>query len=425
MAFLPGFVLGGLMFLAVHMGWPTGWYAAGRQAHGHAQLMGWGGAMILGVGLQFLPRLRGARLWSPHWVPPLFIMLAVGLTVRVVAQPLAAALPGAPMPWLVVLMAGIVVETIAVLGLMLLMVQTLRQGPPLGQKAAFAQIVPLLGIAGAGLLAAMGAWTAGTGSLLAAGQSTGSLLLTSPVLQNLGVATATFIFVPALCLAMSARVFPLFFRIRTAAPALLTISAWLLAGGLVAYLLTTVIRPAVGWGAGAVLNAAGLLVGTAAIQVFAPRVQFPGDKGQYRTWADPHAMGALTSYVWAVIGALTLAIHGLYRLGLPVGPHLPPLDLPIHALGAGFMTLLIIGVGPVLLAAFAGSRPAGSSWLWIAVITANAAAVLRTVFIMGAHPGRNGLLAVAGLLGAVAMAAFAWCLWLSTRKKPSSSRSQA
>src|SRR5690554_2507990 len=123
MAFLPGFVLGGLMFLAVHMGWPTGWYAAGRQAHGHAQLMGWGGAMILGVGLQFLPRLRGARLWSPHWVPPLFIMLAVGLTVRVVAQPLAAALPGAPMPWLVVLMAGTGVETVAVIGLLVVLVQ--------------------------------------------------------------------------------------------------------------------------------------------------------------------------------------------------------------------------------------------------------------------------------------------------------------
>src|SRR5690606_362414 len=107
-----------------------------------------------------------------------------------------------------------------------------------GQKAAFAQIVPMLA-AGGGLVVALGAWTAGTWGLLASGgQGTASSLLADPVLQNLGVATATFVFVPALCLAMSARVFPLFFRIRTAAPALLTISAWLLAGGLVAYLLT-------------------------------------------------------------------------------------------------------------------------------------------------------------------------------------------
>lgn len=421
MAVLPGFLLGGLMFLAVYMGWPLGWYAAARQAHGHAQLMGWGGAMILGVGLQFLPRLRGAKLWSPHWVPPLFVMLALGMTVRIVAQPLAAALSGSAMPWLVLLVAGTGVETVAVIGLLVVLVQTLRQGPALGQKAAFAQIVPMLAVAGGGLVVALGAWTAGTWGLLASGgQGTASSLLADPVLQNLGVATATFVFVPALCLAMSARVFPLFFRIRTTAPAPLNVAAWLLAGALAAYLSTAVIPPALGWGIGAVLNAAGLLVGAYAIQVFTRRVEFPGDKGQYRTWADPHAVGALTAYAWAVAGALALAVYGLYRLGIPVGPHPPPLDLAIHALGAGFMTLLIIGVGPVLLSAFAGSRPAGGAWLWAAVITGNAAALLRTVFLMGPAPARNALLALAGLLGAVSMAAFALCLWVSVYRRTAS-----
>lgn len=48
LAITAGFGLGG-----------TRWPAA-EQAHGHIQVFGWAGLMVLGVGFHFLPRLRGA-----------------------------------------------------------------------------------------------------------------------------------------------------------------------------------------------------------------------------------------------------------------------------------------------------------------------------------------------------------------------------
>lgn len=41
------------------------WWIALAQAHGHVQLFGWAGLFVLGVGLYFLPRLRGTTLALP------------------------------------------------------------------------------------------------------------------------------------------------------------------------------------------------------------------------------------------------------------------------------------------------------------------------------------------------------------------------
>src|SRR5437868_4750150 len=57
LALVGGFGLGGALFL--HQ---AAWRFPAAQAHGHVQVFGWAGLLVLGVGLHFLPRLRGARL---------------------------------------------------------------------------------------------------------------------------------------------------------------------------------------------------------------------------------------------------------------------------------------------------------------------------------------------------------------------------
>ena len=68
LALTAGFGLGMVLFLHLAAGQSTGlWWVAAVQAHGHIQLFGWAGMFALGVGLYFLPRLRGcpARLRWP------------------------------------------------------------------------------------------------------------------------------------------------------------------------------------------------------------------------------------------------------------------------------------------------------------------------------------------------------------------------
>lgn len=410
MALLPGFALGGLMLTAVSLGWDTSWYAAARQAHGHAQLMGWGGAMFFGVGLHFLPRLRGAKLVVPHVIPWLFTLFASGLVMRTVAQPLAALTTTAFATWRGLMVAGTVAETIGILGVLAVLAVTLRLGPPLKGKKGFAQTVPLLVVAAGGLIVALAGWGLSSLSIPTdpAGNQAAAAVLTDR-LQPLATWAALFGFVPALSLAMSTRIFPLFFRIRAAWAKVVPVAAVLVGLGIVG-LAGAALQPRL-IGAAFLCLALGLLVGIYATQVFAPRLAFPGDKGNYRILAEPAAVGVLTAYLWAVVGAVTLIGQGLWRLGLPTAFFVPSLDLAIHSFGAGFMTLLIISVGSMLIPAFAGVRPAGHHWLWAALAAGNAAALLRTAFIHSPPAWSTGAMAVAGLLGMAAVLGLAAALW--------------
>ncbi len=91
-----GFGLGMLLFLHLAAGQPAGlWWVAAVQAHGHVQLFGWGGMFALGIGLYFLPRLRGCPPPSPWAVRTAAWLLGGGLALRALTQPAVAALePG-------------------------------------------------------------------------------------------------------------------------------------------------------------------------------------------------------------------------------------------------------------------------------------------------------------------------------------------
>src|SRR5690606_6097334 len=276
MAVVPGFLLGGLVAAASWLDLPPGpWQAAARQAHGHAQLIGWGGAALRGVGLHFLPRLRGVAAPAAGGVQPLFAAFALGLCLRLVGQPLAAWVispgqDGTAGPGLVRrlrVQAGAVLELAAVLGLLLQLLAALRAGPPLAQKRAFAEIVPFMAAAGGGLLAALLAWTVGAVTREAAVDA-----LIPGRWDLLATHAAVLGLVPAVSVGMSVRLFPLYLRLAPARPGWTRVAALLFGFGLLAYGAAFLTGPGrLVYGLGAVAGGAALLAGAVAVRVFERR----------------------------------------------------------------------------------------------------------------------------------------------------------
>jgi uncharacterized protein involved in response to NO len=116
----------------------------------------------------------------------------------------------------------------------------------------------------------------------------------------------------------------------------------------------------------------------------------------------------LSAYLWLLVVIALLVLGGLEALGV-AGIAVDP-DAERHALGAGFVTLLILGVGAFLLPGMTGRRRLSWGLLWTTGACANVAAVLRVapVALPGLLPGASaaGAVAASGLLGLVALVLF-------------------
>ncbi|MEO6992937.1 MAG: hypothetical protein ABI273_04880 [Lacunisphaera sp.] len=440
-ALVPGFSLATLMVSAWLFGQSPGlWYLAAIQTHAFALLTGWGGAMILGVALHFLPRLRGVKLVRPEWVARLFWLLAIGLTCRIVGQPLLALLvptgPRAAVAWLnAVIAVGAVLSALAVVGLLAVLITTFRAGPPLGKNHGFKQIAPLLMVAALALSLAQLVWAWGAAASLVQGRS---LAVFPAGVQELAVDLMLFGFIAAIGVAMSSRLFPLTFRIKLPQPRALRIAGGLLAGGVLCTAIAG-LQPAfalTGLSLGnwaAVFYAGGLLVGVFAVRIFQTRKPILHAVVPYRITEDPAAVGVLSAYIWVVVGAGLLLLLPLQAAGVPIPGPLLQKNLARHAIGLGFMTLLIMSVGWKMLPGFGGGQPRGRGLVWSAVSLANLAVLLRilpALFPSGNGPGRSWselLFPCAGMAALAAILAFAIALQLSFRKpaKPGDHGSRA
>lgn len=428
-AVVPGFLFGSLMGTATFFGEAADvWYRAMAQAHGHALLAGWGGAMILGVALHFLPRLRGTRLAFSGWVPYLFWLFVLGLSLRTFGQPLLALAEGGDsvLPaWNAICRfavgGGILVQTLAVVGLLVVLGRTMTSGPALERKKGFRQIAPFLGVAAAALLSAHLIWTAAAIDTFVSGRP---LAVLSQRFQDGATKLMLFGFVTSISVAMSARLFPLHFRARLAHNRLLR-AAWLMLGGAVALtVLGSVFATDVSasWiPAAGMLFALGMAFGTVAVRVFEPRRPYPRGKS-YRVASDPAGIGAITAYGWLLLGAVLLAGASVNELTGGLSPFSGARDAARHVVGSGFMTLLIIGVGWTMLPGFAGREPSSRGLIWTAVALLNAATLLRVVPWMTSALGASipgdftgAIYALAGGVGLAGIGAFGIALFMSFR----------
>ena len=87
-ALLVGFVLGPAIPLLQHGAIRLGGLGVegAIQAHGAAQLSGWAGLLVVGMGLRLLPRFAGRPPLAPAVAAMLWVLLVSGLVLRVVGQ---------------------------------------------------------------------------------------------------------------------------------------------------------------------------------------------------------------------------------------------------------------------------------------------------------------------------------------------------
>jgi uncharacterized protein involved in response to NO len=144
---------------------PGAWYSALVQAHGHAQLFGWVGLFVLGMGLYFLPRLRGTSLRETGRLAPAFVLFVGGIALRTIAQPLSGWVVEGKELWRTLVLVSALLE-LAGMGLILsTLAATERAEKPLSSGAPAYPVEPLarlgfFSFALAVLVNLAGAWNA-------------------------------------------------------------------------------------------------------------------------------------------------------------------------------------------------------------------------------------------------------------------------
>jgi uncharacterized protein involved in response to NO len=148
-ALTTGFGYGAVMVALLAFGViPGTWYPPLLQAHGHAQLFGWLGCFVLGMGLFFLPRLRGAKLQHQERLRYVLIFLVTGIALRTVAQPLAGWFAQESfVSWLRAAMLGAsILEMAGLFVLLSLLIPTERAQKPLSPGAPAYPVLPFVQI---------------------------------------------------------------------------------------------------------------------------------------------------------------------------------------------------------------------------------------------------------------------------------------
>jgi uncharacterized protein involved in response to NO len=207
---------------------------------------------------------------------------------------------------------------------------------------------------------------------------------------------------------MGARLFPLHLGARLPGVALLRTGLAILIFGLLLRVVGNMASTRIATALGLTASAVALVLFAAGSRVFAPRRAIPGGR---RPWyAEPAHWLGLSAFAWLIFDALLLVLAALAILTTALGPS--ALDAEWHILGAGFVTLLILGEGANLLPGFAGRAFRNEGFVWATLVFGNLAVLLRVapVLLPALFTGLlgPGVLAGFGLAGLIAIALFAY-----------------
>ena len=401
-----GFGFGAAAFAVSALGLKAGgWWPAMTQAHGHLQIFGWGGLMALGVGFFFLPRLRGAPLAAPSLQPWILGLMVAGLALRAIAQPVLAVAGGVVLG--AALAASGLLELAAVTLAVGALAATARGGPPLRQRPGLVPVLPYLVVAFVALWLALAANAVLT---IAAAWSLDPLVSFrgDSLVVQMGLAG----FLVPVSVAMSARSFPLFLWLRVPSSSALRLSLVPFLVGLALRLWGTMGGPPAGALVGDLLEGAALVAFAVVVQVVPLRRREGRRPSEDPHYVKPVEYLLVPAYVWLVVAGLLDVASGaqLFGFSLPASA-----DMEIHALGSGFLTLLILGMGQRMLPGFASRQLASVGLVWATALLGNASAILRVGPLIGAAVAGwpsgpvESALALAGVLGLGAV----WCLGLN------------
>jgi hypothetical protein len=436
-----GFTLATVLTLTAALHVPLGlWWRALVQTHGFLQLYGWAGLFALGVAAYVLPRLRGAPLALPQalgWVLGLHL---ASIVFRFVGQPLATLAPSG-LPRAALLTSG-VLEVAAVGLIYACVLLTLRHGPPLAARPAFVKVLPLFGIA---LVSLGAAAVVNLINMALAAQS--SLDVIPEPGDTLNVTLGLYGFLVPIALAMSAQMLPTYAGLMSFPQKLLWTLTGLYASGLLFCLAGMVVGLfGQAWGAQAT-SLGWIALGVALLTFFGYCVALMRRRGRVpphlarrsptpnhmrRTYRlhvltqeqkfGPFVALIASAYLWGALAALLLLIDGAALLAS--GAIVIPLDAIRHSLALGFVTLLICGIAPRMLAGFSGASIRSAALVTATLWLGNAALILRlSVYWLPPLVGNGtalqaALFGASGPLGLALITCLAINLWPATRDMP-------
>jgi uncharacterized protein involved in response to NO len=384
------------------------------QAHGHVQIMGWVGLFMLAVATHVIPRLRGQPLAFAGAVPWVWRGLAVGLTLRLVSQPLAATGVGI---WRAGMVASGLLELASLWTLGVIFLATVTRGPSLRGRPAMLGILPLL------IIALVGLMLGPVVTLVGLAQASASVYPLLPSnLDEMTVALGLMGFLVPLALAMSVRFLPLYGGLRPFPRTPLVIFEALYALGLVTLPLALTNVWLAGFGLGHLLlglaltgfaGTMGWLIVRRPPPVVSAKIPMsPAPPRARPATSGVFAMAGLTAlaFFWLLFGGIIFVTDGIAMLA---GGALPiPLDAARHSLALGFIGLLLCGIAPRLAPAFSGhamrshALVTATFWVGLGASVTRVGSVLLQTSAAGASVA---LLGASGVLGL----SLAWLLLLN------------
>jgi hypothetical protein len=351
------------------------------QAHGHAQVFGWMGSFILGIGFYSVPKLRGSAsgVFAAAWA--CWAMWTVGVTLRWFANIEA-------WHWRLLLPASAALE-LAAFAVFFGVVS--RHRPQSGGKTGLDPWIWVVMSAsmGLGLLlitnlaGCLGVAVHGAGPEFAHG------------FDQRYLALMAWGFLVPFVWGFSAKWIPVFLGLAPTHP------RWLLTA--VAASFAGVLLTFAGLGADATwLFAAGAVLAIVALRMFEPARKEPKTRGVHSSFP----IFIRTAYGWLLVAALLGIVASRWDTSGGIW------GASRHALTVGFMSTMVLSVGPRVLPAFAAMRLLWSTRLmFVALALLTTGCTLRVSCEVLAYQGYAAwawpVLPVSAILELVALTAFA------------------
>jgi uncharacterized protein involved in response to NO len=443
-AIFAGFGIGGHLAVVLGFGFPLRASFPGMvQAHGHAQLVGWAGLVVIGTSLHFIPRLSSVPLPHQRRIDTVLWLVGTGLLLRVFGQPTLPYLEGnlaiVPLRWLVAVSGAL--EGAGIVLYSSLLIKTFPGSGDISTQPAFAAVRPFFGMMMAGWIV-----YACVNFLLVVAMALDGYAVVDHTWNDFAIRSFIGLALFPVAMAHSVRLFPLalalsapFWPVRgTAYAYLLAISLELAGTSLPLLGLNIGMVQSLG-ALGAILKGGVILWYTWELDVLTRRrpVERPARFLQSGPDRPPTRPGlpdygefgrfellVYSAYVWLVLGAGSEILNGCAALAgssPPVGE-----DAVRHMYLVGFITLLIFGVSVRMLPGFLKKKAVASPALVEATFwLGNTAAIFRVLplvlppaFVEWILAGGWLVHAAFGLSGLIALGAvvcLALNLWWTAR----------
>lgn len=367
------------------------------QTHGHVQLVGWTGLLIMGISMHVMPRMAGVPLAHPQWRSWILWLMTWGLGLRIAGHSLVAYVPRSP--GLEIVLGAVVLSGVLELlgiGLYIMLMRRTIDGVPGEQLCpALQPILPYM-------RSMMLGWLlyAGLNLVLLTAMAWQRQIVAPPLWNDMAVRCFVGLVLLPVTFAFSVRFLPLYLRLAAPTwPVHRVAYVYLLGWGLEVIGLIPPVQALMPQGS-ELLRHAGQMVKGIGILWFVWRLGV-FTRG-YLAWLGPassrrlreprqankadQAFGAfeeliVSAYIWLAVAAgceLWSSVSGWTGRGAGISH-----DAVRHLYLMGFVTLLILGVGVRMLPGLMHVRRVAYPGLVRATLWLGNAAVIGRVVLIG------------------------------------------